>query len=181
MIIMVTGGARSGKSRFAELYAQHIGQEGIYIATAAHIAKHQSAHKASPMVWTTVEEPYELSEQLTDIRIESRSSKAKQRIILVDCLTLWLSNCMRAIEAEKQEAAMQEKLVRDKLEQLFAVLQKMEHDVILVTNEVGDGQFRDWAGLMNQQVAQISRQVFLVTAGIPVEIKSQAFRFEQLD
>lgn len=193
LIVLVTGGARSGKSRFAEQYAARLGSEGIYVATAEaldeemrnRIEQHVLRRSRSAFVWETREAPYELAETLEQIRVESRSAKARQRVVLVDCLTLWLSNWLLRTERDQPE-----KRVREKVEELVGVLGRMHNPVLLVSNEVGDGVvpeyplgrlYRDLVGRANQRLAEISRQVFLVTAGIPVELKGQAFRFDEPD
>lgn len=191
LIVLVTGGARSGKSNFAEQYAQRLGTDGIYIATAEardeemkrRIALHAQRRTETSFHWLTREVPLELAEELEKIRLQSRSHKSKQRVILVDCLTLWLSNLILSYEnLDEAEAA-----VYASLDKLAEVLTRVENPVLFVTNEVGDGivpeyplsrLYRDLAGRVNQQIASVSDQVFLVTAGIPVELKSIAFQWE---
>ncbi|MFC5703030.1 bifunctional adenosylcobinamide kinase/adenosylcobinamide-phosphate guanylyltransferase [Cohnella faecalis] len=180
MIVLVTGGARSGKSRFAERYAASIGSRGKYIATAQiydeemsqRAEKHRERRNSSGFSWRTVEEPYRLGELLAE---------SDDPIVLVDCLTLWLSNWLLLYADEER---MEDK-VQGKLDELTRTLAACAGTVILVTNEVGDGivpeyalgrQFRDLSGAMNQAVAAISDQVFLVTAGIPIELKSKEFK-----
>lgn len=191
MIVLVTGGARSGKSHFAEQYAERLGTDGIYIATAEtrdeemkqRVEHHMRRRKATSFIWSTLEVPLELASELEKVRIQSRSQKAKKRVILVDCLTLWLSNQLLAC-SQMEEA---EQVVDEALEYLAEVLVRMDSHVLLVTNEVGNGivpeyplgrLYRDLAGKMNQRLATICDQVFLVTAGIPVELKSMAFKWE---
>lgn len=185
MVILVTGGARSGKSSFAEQYAAHHGSNGIYIATAqmldeemsVRMARHQERRELSGFNWETIEEPYDLCGVLNAGRQRSESTHP---IILVDCLTLWLSNWLIHYEQE----ADPESHVMSELNLLIAALSATISHIILVTNEVGDSVvpeyrlgrvFRDLAGIMNQRVARISQQVFLVTAGIPIELKSKQF------
>ncbi|GED70522.1 adenosylcobinamide kinase/adenosylcobinamide phosphate guanyltransferase [Brevibacillus reuszeri] len=188
MVVLITGGARSGKSTFAEKYAAHLGTAGIYIATSPvfdeelreRVNHHQLRREQSSFAWKTVEEPHLLADVLQSFK--SRADVvAKESVILVDCLILWLSNLL--LQAEKDNPMEH---IMEKLAELLAVLEDYPGTVLLVTNEVGDGivpeyplgrLFRDLAGLMNQRVASISDQVFLVTAGIPVELKSRAFRF----
>lgn len=199
MIVLITGGARSGKSKFAEQYAAHIGREGIYIATSEvldkemekRVAEHVLRRKQSPIHWETEEAPLHLVDTLERIRVQSRSVRAKERVILVDCLTIWLSNCLLHQFGEEgqieDESIDQDDYMRNLIEQLVSVLQKMDNPVLLVTNEVGNGVvppyklgrlFRDWSGWMNQRLAEISDHVFLVTAGIPIDLKAIAFRWE---
>jgi adenosylcobinamide kinase/adenosylcobinamide-phosphate guanylyltransferase len=181
MVVLITGGARSGKSNFAEQYAAHLGSSGVYIATAqaldeemrTRVARHRDSRELSGFLWETIEEPYDLCGVL---------SKLDRSIILVDCLTLWLSNWLLHYEHEEDP----ESHVMGKIDQLTTVLSAISSDIILVTNEVGDSivpeyslgrMFRDLAGTMNQRVASVSQQVFLVTAGLPIELKSKQFRF----
>lgn len=209
MAVLVTGGARSGKSRFAEAFAARCGKEGLYIATLqifdeemrVRVERHRarrinasiatgsalstdtvsrldiSEGSAWGFAWTTIEEPYELCRVL---------SKSNGSVVLVDCLTLWLTNWM--LEYERNEDT--EAKVMAKVEELADVIARHTGQVILVTNEVGDSvvpeyplgrQFRDYAGWMNQRIAAVCDQVFLVTAGIPVELKSLAYRLPDED
>lgn len=181
MVVLVTGGVRSGKSTFAERYAAQMGSSGLYIATAqiydeemrVRVRRHLERREQSGYAWETVEEPYNLSGIL--------SSADNDKVILVDCLTLWLSNWLITYEKEEEPGD----LVWHKIEELTRNISAFSGTIILVTNEVGDGivpeyalgrQFRDLAGLLNQRMAAVSEQVFLVTAGIPIELKSREFR-----
>ena len=161
---LVLGGARSGKSRFAEKLSHGTCH---YVATAQafdtemqqRIAAHQSQRGAG---WTTHEEVFELPQRLLKLNDPSH-------FILVDCLTLWLSNLMLA-----------EKDVGLSADELLRVLSVMKSDVVLVSNEVGSGivpetalgrAFRDAQGRLNQQVAAKVDCVVLVVAGLPLLIK----------
>lgn len=188
MIALVTGGARSGKSTFAERYAAHLGERGIYIATSPvfdeeleqRVKQHQARRESSPFHWETVEEPFQLAEKLTELggRPDVQDGRT---VLLVDCLILWLSNWLVREEGHPS--------VEHLLEQITALqelIRTFPGTLLLVTNEVGYGivpdyplgrVFRDVAGIMNQRIAQECEQVFLVTAGIPVEMKRQAFQF----
>ncbi|MBW5448017.1 bifunctional adenosylcobinamide kinase/adenosylcobinamide-phosphate guanylyltransferase [Cohnella sp. CFH 77786] len=180
MIVLVTGGARSGKSRFAERYAAHLGRSGLYVATSqvhdeemrARVDRHRERRERSEFAWETVEEPYDLCGVL---------KASSHPVVLVDCLTLWLSNWLLYDERGEDP----ESRIWSKIEELEQTLSGHGSTVIMVTNEVGDGivpeyplgrQFRDLAGWMNQRVAEVSEQVFRVTAGIPIELKSRAYR-----
>lgn len=185
MRVMVTGGARSGKSSFAERYAAHLGKQGVYIATAqpfddemaARLALHKERRDESGFPWSTVEEPFHVADYLLG------HVPADGGVVLIDCLTLWLSNWVLQYE---QEADMERK-VGDRVDELAAALRSYAGTVLLVTNEVGSGivpeyklgrVYRDLAGRMNQRIAEACDEVFLVTSGIPVELKRLAFRFE---
>jgi adenosylcobinamide kinase / adenosylcobinamide-phosphate guanylyltransferase len=188
MAILVTGGARSGKSTFAEKLAALLNdKQGIYIATAQiydeemreRILLHQEQRHQSGFNWITIEEPYELSKQLKQVS----ESDGDAPIVLVDCLTLWLSNWLLRYEHDPDKS---EKLTK-KIDELLEAASSCKGQVLMVTNEVGSGivpeyplgrSFRDLAGKMNQRLAALCDQVFLVTAGIPVELKSRAYRLE---
>lgn len=164
--ILITGGARSGKSGLAERLTLELGNPAVYIATAqahdsemaARIAAHQARRGAE---WRTVAEPLALAEAL--VRTDGTAPR------LVDCLTLWLSNLI--LSDSDWEAAS---------EGLVATLARQSAPVILVTNEVGGGivpenrlarQFRDAAGLLNQRVAEACDEVHLCVAGYPLQVK----------
>lgn len=175
MIELVLGGARSGKSRYAEQQAVASGLEVVYIATAeagddemqARIAHHR--HRR-PEHWQTVEEPLHLARIVAD-------HAAPERCLLVDCLTLWLCNALFDKQGELQTMRY-----RQQSEALFDALSSCRHRVILVSNEVGLGvvaadamtrRFVDEAGFLHQRLAQISDKVVLVTAGLPQILKSK--------
>ncbi|MEX2460095.1 MAG: bifunctional adenosylcobinamide kinase/adenosylcobinamide-phosphate guanylyltransferase [Paenibacillaceae bacterium] len=192
MLILVTGGARSGKSKFAEKYTMHLGRKAVYIATAQiydeemkqRMELHQHRRDTSGYDWTTVLEPYELVSILHKLNEQETAP-----IVLVDCLTLWLTNwLLKWLEEQTIEHELPRLLLHleDLLEQLKMALADYRGTVIMVTNEVGGGivpeyplgrVYRDWAGMMNQQLASLCDQVFLVTTGIPIELKRNAFHF----
>lgn len=183
MAVLVTGGARSGKSSFAEKLAMHRCQQGIYIATShiydeemrERVSLHQQMRLNSGFPWETREEPYALRDCLTQLQESGEGA-----VVLVDCLTLWLTNWLLYYEQESDAV----QLVSHQIDELVDVVSSYSGQLILVTNEVGDGivpeyplgrQFRDLAGRMNQRVAEVCQQVFLVTVGIPIELKSRAY------
>jgi adenosylcobinamide kinase/adenosylcobinamide-phosphate guanylyltransferase len=183
MAVLVTGGARSGKSSFAEKLAMHRCQHGIYIATShiydeemrERVGLHQQVRLQSGFPWETREEPYALRDCLTQLQESGEGA-----VVLVDCLTLWLTNWLLYYEQESDAV----QLVSNQIDELVDVVSSYSGQLILVTNEVGDGivpeyplgrQFRDLAGRMNQRVAEVCQQVFLVTVGIPIELKSRAY------
>lgn len=168
-VALVGGGARSGKSRFAQGWVERRGAGGIYIATAearddemrARIAKHRADRGKA---WRTVEEPLDLANALVH---EAEAGDC----ILVDCLTLWLSNVL--LHPDKDAAAEIDRLVS-------TVEAWAGPDLLLVTNEVGCGivpenalarEFRDLAGRMNQRVAEAADAVYWVVFGQPLRIK----------
>lgn len=183
MAVLVTGGARSGKSSFAEKLAMHRCQRGLYIATShiydeemrERVGLHQQQRLHSGFPWETREEPYALRDCL-----EQLGESGEGAVVLVDCLTLWLTNWL--LYYEKESEAIQ--LVTKKIDELVDVVSSYSGQLIMVTNEVGDGivpeyplgrQFRDLAGRMNQRLAEVCQQVFLVTVGVPTELKSRAY------
>ena len=177
---LVFGGARSGKSAYAERLAAASGKEVIYIATAAAGDAEMSARIAQhrvqrPQHWHTVEEPISLAAALAEWR-------APQRLVLVDCLTLWLSNLMFSDGTQYPDVGMFELPARFH-EQRAALLDELaaeRGDVVLVSNEVGMGivpwgalsrSYADEAGRLNQAVAAVCDRVALVAAGLPLMLK----------
>ncbi|MBN6152153.1 bifunctional adenosylcobinamide kinase/adenosylcobinamide-phosphate guanylyltransferase [Xanthomonas sp. AmX2] len=166
---LILGGARSGKSALAERLAVASGREVVYLATAqpldgemdARIARHRAQR---PAHWRLVEEPLALAAAL---RAETRAS----RCVLVDCLTLWLSNLLGAPDASA--------FARER-DALLAALPQLPGQVILVGNEVGQGvvplgelsrRFVDEAGRLHQALAARCGQVAFVVAGLPMLLK----------
>ena len=174
-LTLVIGGARSGKSRHAEALARGTGLDRIYLATAtawddemrARIAAHRDARAADG--WRTIEEPLALAAVL-------EREAGPGRTVLVDCLTLWLTNVMLGGGAPDRAAEAVEPACRD----LVAALPRLAGAVVLVSNEVGWGivpdnrlarDFRDAQGRLNQRVAEVCDRVVLVTAGLPLSLK----------
>jgi adenosylcobinamide kinase/adenosylcobinamide-phosphate guanylyltransferase len=168
-IVLITGGARSGKSDYAETRAAALGGRRVYIATAEardeemsrRIAEHR---KRRGTEWTTIEEPIELAEALL-------AQCGKTDCALVDCLTLWISNLLLQRD---------EPYARKKFQELRGALSRVDFHVLLVTNEVGSGivpdnplarQFRDLVGWTNQQIASFADEVVVTVAGIPMIVK----------
>ena len=164
-LTLVLGGARSGKSRYAEGLITALPRPWIYVATGealdAEMGERIAAHRARRGEgWTTIEAPRALAAALTE---EAAAP------VLVDCLTLWLSNLMMA------EAA-----IEDEIEHLVAALAKARAPVVVVANEVGSGivpenalarRFRDLQGRINQRVAARAGRVVLLVAGLPLVVK----------
>ena len=165
---LILGGARSGKSRFAESRAAELGLPVTYIATAegrdGEMAERIARHRRErPQAWRTVEEPIALGDAL-------ECHAGPERCLLVDCLTLWLSNLLgageRTLESERQR--------------LSEVLPSLPGKILLVSNEVGLGivpdnplarRFRDEAGRLNQAVAAQCEGVTFIAAGLPMVLK----------
>lgn len=165
MLTLVLGGARSGKSRYAEGLFETMPAPWVYIATAeagdAEMAERIATHRARRGGrWTTVEAPRDLAGALV---VHGKTP------ILVDCLTLWLSNLLLAdadIDAESKR--------------LEDALARAEAPIVLISNEVGSGivpdnalarRFRDLQGLLNQRIAARADRVTLVVAGLPLIVK----------
>ncbi|MEK9281967.1 MULTISPECIES: bifunctional adenosylcobinamide kinase/adenosylcobinamide-phosphate guanylyltransferase [unclassified Bradyrhizobium] len=165
-VILITGGARSGKSRRAEARAHNFPGQPVYIATAealdAEMTERIAGHRARRGTdWIEREEPLDLVQALT----ETDGGGAR----LVDCLTLWLSNLLHAERDWTREVA-----------RLAEALPRLKSPVVLVSNEVGLGivpdnalarAFRDAAGIMNQAIAAIADEVEFVVAGLPMKLK----------
>ncbi|WP_339254296.1 bifunctional adenosylcobinamide kinase/adenosylcobinamide-phosphate guanylyltransferase [Paenibacillus sp. FSL P2-0136] len=185
MSILVTGGARSGKSGFAERLTRKLAdsRQAVYVATGqafdaemeARIALHRQQRQADAdgFQWETLEEPLKLAALLEQL-------SGSGQTVLVDCLTLWLSNQLLAVEQRSDR----QKFVEDEIAGLEQAVSGFEGTLILVTNEVGGGivpeyplgrLYRDLAGRMNARLAARCGQVFLVTAGIPVELRSREY------
>lgn len=169
-LTLVLGGARSGKSRHAEALARMTGLRLIYIATAeahddemrARIAQHRSDRAGDG--WSTVEAPLALASAIA-------AHRRPDAAILVDCLTLWLSNTMLA-----------EQDIPTAMNELLTALGSGPGPVVLVSNEVGMGivpetalgrRFRDAQGQLNQRIAAMAGHVVFVAAGLPLTLKPQ--------
>ena len=178
---LILGGARSGKSLFAERRAADSGLHVVYLATAEardDEMKRRIAHhrERRPSGWSTVEEPLHLAATL-------RETAAAGTCIIVECLTLWLSNLLfRGSGAAQAEAGLTFDcpLFNDETAGLIAALPQLPGTVILVSNEVGWGIvpmhpvsriFADEQGRLNQRVAAVCDQVTLVAAGLPLKLK----------
>ncbi|QBE63133.1 bifunctional adenosylcobinamide kinase/adenosylcobinamide-phosphate guanylyltransferase [Pseudoduganella lutea] len=177
---LVLGGARSGKSAHAERLAAQSGKEIVYVATAGagdtEMAQRIALHRAGrPAGWTTVEEPLALAAVLGQWR-------APHRLVLVDCLTLWLTNLLFADGTEYPDVGTiaLPRRFHDERAALLAQLEQNHGDVVFVSNEVGMGivpfgavtrAFADEAGRLNQAVAAACDNVVFVAAGLPLVLK----------
>jgi len=168
---LILGGAKSGKSRLALALAEEAGGRRVFLATAQagdgemreRIRRHQA--ERGPQ-WSTLEEPLDLAGAL-------KGADAAGVVMVVDCLTLWLSNLMTVAQLADQE-------IEDKCRELAQLLPGLQAQVILVANEVGLGivpdnalarAYRDLAGSLNQRLAQVCGRVILVAAGLPLALK----------
>ena len=169
-IYFITGGARSGKSAFAERLAHGLSGTRAYIATAQaldsemveRIEKHRNDRGAT---WDTYEEPLAIAELFQKLN-------SRYEVALLDCLTLWLSNSIaHTVDSD---------VINARSEELIAAIRGFNGTLLIVSNEVGLGivpdnplarQFRDHAGFLHQKVARVADEVYFVVSGIPMKIK----------
>ena len=173
MIILVLGGARSGKSRYAIKYAESLSNFSnfYYIATAQamdeEMKKRIERHKKERGdKWKLIEEPLDLCKVLKKFE--------KNSVALIDCLTLWITNLMM------KNYSLEESFKKF-LQELKTFKNKPDIYIICVSNEVGLGivptsslgrKFRDYAGFLNQKIAELADEVYFVVAGCPLILKS---------
>ncbi|MFN3739807.1 MAG: bifunctional adenosylcobinamide kinase/adenosylcobinamide-phosphate guanylyltransferase [Thermodesulfovibrionales bacterium] len=191
-IVFITGGARSGKSRFALEMATKLQGRKVYIATAEpldeemrqRIERHKRERGGD---WFTIEEPLNLPQLLREL-------KRSYDVVLIDCLTLWLSNLiLKRQNTEDRAQTIETEIAQflDTIKIFKSSLHPFTHSPIhlnssnfcslfIVSNEVGMGivpdnelarRFRDLAGLLNQKVATVADEVYIVVSGIPLKIK----------
>lgn len=170
---LVTGGTRSGKSRFAVELATRLDRRIAYIATCGasdqemrqRIARHR---RARPPHWKTIEHPADPAKTL-------RQLNGKIGGALLDCLTMYVSELLVQGHSDRS--------IQRKIRELCSAIHQASYPVVIVTNEVGDGivpeyelgrRFRDLAGLANQIAARSADQVFLLIAGLPLQLKGPA-------
>ena len=170
-ITLITGGARSGKSAYAvKLAAERPGMRRVYVATgeasdeemAARIARHKAER---PPDFVTVEEPVNVASALDALN-------GRADIVIIDSLTVWVANLMRIYSGEDA--------FRHEARTLAHVMEQVQFDSIVVTDEVGSGivpdnavarHFRDVLGLANQRMARAATEVLLMIAGLPLRVK----------
>lgn len=171
---LILGGARSGKSSLAEKLAQQSDKTVFYIATAnaqlndTEMATRIEHHRQQrPAYWQTLETPIALAQQIQQL-------DQPHHCLLVDCLTLWLSNCLFNEQAD---------CWAEQRQALLTTLNESQADIILVGNEVGGGivplgednrRFVDENGFLHQSVATVCDRVILVAAGLPLVMKGEA-------
>ena len=183
-LVLILGGARSGKSTFAERLARQSGKPVAFIATATaedeemrlRIQRHRAAR---PAEWLTIEEPVDIASAIT-------SAATRADVLLLDCMTLWLDNWLSQQGVTGQEEFLADTrysndvlLAIDKVLQACTALPEQK-SLIVVSNEVGAGivpayalgrLYRDLLGLVNQRLAQAATHVYLMVAGLGVDIK----------
>lgn len=166
-IIYITGGQRSGKSQFAEKLAKELSPEPVYLATAKHwdedftkrIQRHQRTRGND---WITIEE----GKHLDSLHLEGK-------VVLLDCITLWLTNIFH-------DTGYQLDTAFEQAQAIWATFSKQNFTLIVVSNELGMGmhatdasarRFADLQGWMNQYIAAQSHQAYLMVSGIPLQLK----------
>ena len=171
-LVLVTGGSRSGKSRYAIELARGIGGRGAFLAPCEikddemreRVALHQ---KFRPKEWQTIEEPLEVEEKLWEM-------KGKCDVLVLDCLTIYISNHLMAGVSQRE--------IEEMVKGLIETAKSLDYTVIVVTNEVGSGivpenplvrRFRDLTGFANQAVALEADEVYFTVSGIPLRIKGR--------
>jgi adenosylcobinamide kinase/adenosylcobinamide-phosphate guanylyltransferase len=185
-LVLVLGGARSGKSEFAEKFVLHAGNLCGYIATAEildeEMAERIKLHRdRRGKRWITFEAPYEAEKVFPE-------AGERTDAILFDDITIYLSNMLYGKNAPQGTTAEKAAVVRKRIQALLAAARACGRTVVFVSNEVGSGivpdnamarEYRDISGWVNQQIGEAADQVFYVVAGQAVDIKRLAFRFER--
>ncbi len=171
-MIFITGGCRSGKSRYALDYANQHFSKKLYLATCEpldeEMAQRIEHHKKTRgPEWQTVEEPIEIVEKI-------RQYGDKVEVILLDCITLWLSNLLIKWNDDLR--------VMEEVSQLIDTIKQSQTFFIMVSNEVGMGivpaeplsrRFRDLSGMANQKIAEMADTVIFTVSGIPIFLKGK--------
>ena len=182
-LILILGGARSGKSSYAEKLAAGLGSRVVYIATAEAKDEEMEAriqtHRLSrPAYWSTLEAPHNVALALSTL-------EGRPDVLLLDCLTLLVSNILLKLETKPPTEL--EVAVQAEIEALLAVQQTLAVPLIIVSNEVGLGLvppyplgrvYRDLLGRANQRLAALAHRVIFMVAGLPMNIKEN--RYESL-
>jgi len=167
MIHLITGGERSGKSGYAQKLAEEMSDDPIYLATAkvwddgfkSRVKRHQADRDSR---WQTIEEQTKLSSVLPD-----------NRVVLIDCVTLWLTNYFSQYKGDKERCLEEAKAE-------FEKLQNYDGTLIIITNEIGMGvhahnqstrDFVELQGWVNQHIAKHASKVTLMVSGIPMKMK----------
>jgi len=177
-LVLIIGGARSGKSTYAQQLAQNNSGKVAFIATAealdAEMAKRITDHqKSRPPEWITIEAPTDVGRKITEANVEVD-------IVIVDCLTLLASNTlMKAIRNDQVDEIQLETLLKHEFSEIIAAVNRANALWIIVTNEVGLGivpddpmsrLYRDALGRLNQWMASAANEVIFMVAGIPIPI-----------
>ena len=176
-ITFILGGARSGKSSYAQSLAEQTGESVTFIATAQALDEEMSAriqkHRAErPITWETLEVPFDIAPHV---------QKIKSEVIILDCVTLLGSNLlMQFVKDDLVEEAPFKLAIQREVEELLDAIRAQKQDWIIISNEVGLGLvppyqmgrvYRDWLGWANQRLASESDKVIFMVAGIPMVVK----------
>jgi len=173
-MIFITGGCRSGKSRFALNYANQQFSKKLYLATCEvldeEMARRVENHKKMRgPEWQAIEEPVEVIN-----KIRQHGDGDKVEVILLDCITLWLTNLLMKWESDSR--------IMDEVERLIDTIKQSPCSLIIVSNEVGMGivpadplsrRFRDLSGMTNQRIAEVADMVVFIVSGIPLFLKGE--------
>ena len=169
-VIFITGGCRSGKSRFALNYTNQHFSKKIYLATCEALDEEMAQRiehhkKMRGPEWHTIEEPVETVDKI-------RQYGDKVEVILLDCITLWLSNILMKWDSDSR--------IMDEVDRLVNMIKQSPTSFIIVSNEVGMGivpteplgrRFRDLSGMANQRIAEVADTVIYMVSGIPLFLK----------
>jgi len=171
-LIFITGGCRSGKSQFALDFANRHFHKKLYLATCEALdeemitrIEHHKKRRGSD--WQTVEEPIKMTEAI-------RQRQSDMEVILLDCITLWLSNLLMRQESDHE--------IMNEVSRLIETVTQGQTSFILVSNEVGMGivpveplgrRFRDLSGIVNQKIAEVAQTVIFMVSGIPIFLKGK--------
>jgi len=175
--ILLTGGARSGKSQLAQELAAKAGGTVLFVATAEpgddEMVRRIEMHRRSrPKEWRTLEVTTNIGTQIT-------KNIGSEKTVIIDCITLLVTNILMEYD-ENTDAAAVERAVTEEINQLLNCVSRSRADFIIVTNEVGLGivpgdrlsrLYRDLLGKANQILAQSVDEVYLLVAGIPLQVK----------
>jgi len=178
-MILVTGGVRSGKSAFAEELASSLGESVLYVATGVNTDKEMEARislhrERRPSHWGCIETPYDLA--------NDRKVYENYRVILLDCISTWITNQMMILAEEELGTEQATKNIVQKVEDWLATMRTYQGQLIIVTSEVGLGGvalsslgrwFQDVQGTINQLLASCAEEVYMVVSGIPWKIKER--------
>jgi adenosylcobinamide kinase/adenosylcobinamide-phosphate guanylyltransferase len=177
-IILILGGARSGKSRFAQRLATELGERVLFVATGAPMDEEMRRRielhrKARPKTWRTLEAPTGVAKAIAE-HIEDAD------VVILDCLTLLVSNFINNVHDLEESEALESGIVKE-LSQLLERRKRKKANIIIVSNEVGMGlvpaypvgrAYRDLLGKANQFIAERADKVYMMIAGLPIELKA---------
>ncbi|MBN2073946.1 MAG: bifunctional adenosylcobinamide kinase/adenosylcobinamide-phosphate guanylyltransferase [Dehalococcoidales bacterium] len=177
MNILITGGARSGKSSYAQTLAEKSGEKVLFVATAEarddEMRRRIETHKANrPASWTTLETPTKVGKNIRD-------HMGDNKVIVLDCITLLVNAIFNEFGENLDEKKTEEAVVKE-IEELIDCMKSPDRDFIIVTNEVGLGLvpaneagrfYRDILGKANAMLAAACDEVYLMVSGLPVKIK----------